>query len=146
MANNYTMFSETLPIANEEEKEWLNKLIEQIESGDETGPDAALVKTLGDNLCPNYLGFEYSFQEDCLWIYSEESGNVDAVAAFVQHFLNKFHPDKYWALTWACTCSKPRVGEFDGGAIFVTANTIKFNNSYLWLEKTKARYKSKTAL
>ena len=146
MANNYTIFSEMLLISGKEEREWLERLIEQLENGDEEGPDAAFVKEYSNNFHGNYLGFDAKFEDEGLWIYTEESGNVDAVAAFVQYFLERFHPDKYWTLTWACTCSKPRVGEFDGGAILVTAKDIKFNNSYLWLEKAKARYKSKTAL
>ena len=146
MANNHTLFSEMLPIANQEERKWLERLIEQIEEGDKDGPDNIFVKKYSDSFQENYLGFDCKFEDDGLWVYTEESGNVDAVAAFVQYFLKRFHPNNYWTLSWACTCDKPRIGEFDGGAILVTARDVKFNNSYLWLERTKARNKSKTAL
>lgn len=130
MANNYMLFSEMLPLANKEEREWLQIEIEQIENMSE-----------GEG-----LGFDCKFENDGLWIYAEESGNVDAVAAFVQYFLKKFHPDKYWTMTWACTCSRPIIGEFDGGAVFVTARGISFNNSGAWLNKVKDRHRNKTAL
>ena len=39
-------------------------------------------------------------------------------------------PDQCWSLTYATTCSKPRLGEFGGGAVFVTADNIRWNNSY----------------
>ena len=42
----------------------------------------------------------------------------------VQKFLKRFRPDQWWSLTYAATCSKPRVGEFGGGAVFVTADEI----------------------
>ena len=57
-----------------------------------------------------------------LWFYAEESGSPDNVAWLVQKFLKRFRPDQCWSLTYAATCSKPRVGEFGGGAVFVTAD------------------------
>ena len=57
-----------------------------------------------------------------LWVYAEESGSPDNVAWLVQKFLKKFRPDQCWSLTYSTTCSKPRVGEFGGGAVFVTAD------------------------
>ena len=63
-----------------------------------------------------------------LWVYAEESGNPDNVAWLVQKFLKKFRPDQCWSLTYATTCSKPRAGEFGGGAVFVTADAIMWQN------------------
>ncbi len=56
-------------------------------------------------------------------------------AHLVQKFLKQFAPNDSWSLTWATTCSKPRAGEFGGGAVFVTASDIKWNDSYDFVEQ-----------
>ena len=70
-------------------------------------------------------------------------GNADNVAWLVQKFLKKFRPDQCWSLTYAATCSKPRVGEFGGGAMFVTANKIKWQNAYDFIEEQRTAFKAK---
>ena len=70
--------------------------------------------------------FDFSFEPEGIWIYSEESSNLDHVAAFVRGFLLKFDPTRCFQLQWANICSKPRVGEFGGGAMLITAtDTIR---------------------
>jgi hypothetical protein len=61
----------------------------------------------------------------------------------VQKFLKKFRPDQCWSLTYATTCSKPRAGEFGGGAVFVTADEIKWQNAYDFIEDQRAAFKAK---
>ena len=56
-----------------------------------------------------------------------------SVDYLMQKFLAKWRPDDYLTINWACTCSKPRVGEFGGGATFVTATEIEYINSGTWL-------------
>jgi len=140
LANNYTSFSAMLPLKTKEEREWVEKTLAKFQSmfDDECGewPKWMLFwKEFG------YLGFDTEMRAEGLWIGTEESGVVDLVAEFVRAFLHEFHPDKFWKMTWACTCSKPRVDEFDGGALMVTANTISFMNSYRWFNQMKARTK-----
>ena len=97
------------------------------------------------------LGFEYTFHDDHdeggwgrhLWVYAEESGCPDNVAWLVQKFLKKFRPDQCWSLTYSTTCSKPRTGEFGGGAVFVTADEIKWQNAYNFIEDQRAAFKVK---
>ncbi len=108
-----------------------------------------------DDYDPGYgenVGFDYSFSEDVdeewghhLWIYSQEHGCVDRVAHLVQKFLRKFRPDQCWSLTYAGTCSKPRVGDFGGGAIFVTASDIKYFNAWEFVEQQEKRHKDNKA-
>jgi hypothetical protein len=96
-------------------------------------------------------GFEYSFADDDapdgwgrhLWIHGGESGYVDGVACLVRKFLKRFRPDQCWSLTYATNCSKPRVGEFGGGAIFVTAEEIHWQNAYEFVEQHRAAFKQK---
>jgi hypothetical protein len=121
MANNYTLFSEVLPNLTDEEAQWLK---EQLETGLE---DSRVLHQFDTDDEPDGWG-RY------LWLYADESADLEQVAIFVQKFLRQFRPDQYWSLTFATTCSKPRVGEFSGGAAFVTANDIKWQSSHAFIE------------
>lgn len=79
--------------------------------------------------------------EHYYWFHTDEGGDPWIVGFLVQKFLQKFRPDDCWGLTWACTCSKPRLDEFHGGGMFVSASEIKFFDSYSWLldQTTKHR-------
>ena len=113
MANNYTLFSSMLNIETPDEREWAaRELDNRYEAGD--------------------ADFNFEFDAKGLWIYSEESGDIEHVALFVQDFLDEFHPDRCWWFSWANTCSKPRIDEFGGGACFVTANEIDWINGQTW--------------
>jgi hypothetical protein len=148
MAQNYTIFSEYLTYTSEEQRVWLDEYMGAI--CDEGYPDGVdkdpwpEAKAHYDEHCG--LGFDAEWRNGCLWIYTEESGDVDAVGAFVHEFLKKFHKDSYWTMTWACTCSKPRVGEFSGGGIVVHAEGVEFMNPWKFFESVKKRLISKTAL
>jgi hypothetical protein len=61
----------------------------------------------------------------------------------VTKFLKEFRPDQCWSLTYATTCSKPRVGEFGGGAVFVTADAISWQNAYGFIEEQRAAFQQK---
>jgi hypothetical protein len=98
------------------------------------------------------LGFQYAFDGPemprrrndrwgrHLWLYADENGNPDNVAHLVHKFLKQFRPNECWSLTWATTCSKPRVGEFGGGAIFVTAHEIRWENAYDFVAKNREAF------
>jgi hypothetical protein len=95
------------------------------------------------------VGFQYSFDDDHdpdtgwgrhMWLYTEDSGEVDLVAHLVQKFLQSFRPNDFWSLTYSTTCSKPCVGEFGGGAVFVTAAEINFESTYVFLEQQRAEF------
>jgi hypothetical protein len=94
-------------------------------------------------------GFEYAFadetgtpdgQQRYLWLHAGEWGYVDGLAHLVQKFLKCFRPEQCWSLTFATTCSKPRIGEFGGGAVFVTAEEIRWQNSYDFIEQQRAAF------
>ena len=95
------------------------------------------------------VGFEHEFSDDdkdgdwgrYVWLYAEEWADVERVAHLVQKFLKKFRPDQCWSLSWATTCSKPRVGEFGGGALFVTAGAVAWQNAYDFIEDQKRALK-----
>lgn len=68
-----------------------------------------------------------------LWLYSEEGSNLDHVGVLVQAFLAKFRPKACFSLTYAEYCDKLRVGEFGGGAMFVTAEEVKYSHVAKWV-------------
>ncbi len=157
MANNYLQFSEVIPQLTTQEAEWLRGQLEVVcVFGENEHPEDNLppglerddadwigCRAYRDMLGydPNWgadVGFEYEFSQDDrdeewgqhLWLHADESGTVDRVAHLVQKFLKAFRPDESWSLTWAVSCSKPRVGEFGGGAVFVTAEEIIWQDAY----------------
>ena len=169
MADNHLEFSEVLGNLAEPEEAWLKEQLQPIRvfGAHEypgaavpaelatTKPDWAGVRFLRDK--PDHdpqwdsLGFEYVFHDDHdkggwgrhLWFYTEGWGDASNVAWLVQKFLKKFRPDQCWSLTYATTCSKPRAGEFGGGAVFVTADEIKWQNAYDFIEDQRAAFKAK---
>ena len=172
MADNYLQFSEVVANLTEPEEAWLEEQLQPIRVfGDkeyledavpaelaDTEADWSGVRFLRDN--PDHdpdwdvLGFAYHFHDDNdpggwgrhLWLYAEDSGNADNAAWLVQQFLKKFRPDQCWSLTYSATCSKPRVGEFGGGALFVTADEIKWQNAYSFIEEQRAAFGRKAAV
>lgn len=123
MANNYLEFSETIDNLTPEEMDWWEN----------DARDVGGYKEEEDDFC---WDFELDRDQKSVWFHADEYGDVEAVATVVQAFLGKFRINDCFSLTWACWCSKPRVGEFGGGAMFVTAHEVKFHNSYQWvLEK-----------
>ena len=103
------------------------------------------------------VGFRYEFCDDHsqggryvtdswgrhLWLLAEEGGNPQHAAWLVRKFLKKFRPDQCWGLTYATTCSKPRVSQFGGGAVFVTAKTICWQDGGDFIERKWAAFKAK---
>ncbi|NLX98614.1 MAG: hypothetical protein GXY83_20845 [Rhodopirellula sp.] len=100
-------------------------------------------------------GFRYSFDgpevprrrndrwKRHLWIYADENGNPTHVVWLVRKFLKKFRPADSWSLTYSVTCSKPRVGEFSGGAVFVTADEIHWESAYDFVDARQTAFQAK---
>ena len=166
MANHYLQFSEVLPHLSDEEERWLQHqlefvlvfgdkeylngdLPEELDPADAEWAGCRAYRDLDgyESDLDEFAGFDCSFSDDLhgncgrhLWLYSEECGCVDRVAHFIQKFLREFRPDQCWSLTYATTCSKPRVGEFGGGAVFVTADDIKWQNAHEFIEHERASF------
>jgi hypothetical protein len=99
-----------------------------------------------------FADFEWEFADDHdtpdgwgrhLWLHSGEGGDLEAVAHLVQKFLRQFRPSDGWSLTYATWCSKPRVGDFGGGALFVTALEIRWQNAYDWVGRQQKAWQRK---
>ncbi len=127
MANNYVSFCEALPIHNQEERDWWQRVL-SFDPDDHDDPPArfALVSGVeGVNFRYGSLEVQADLEDDCVILYSDDGGNVDLTAMLVQAFLRRFHPTKNFILRYAVYCSKTRVGEFGGGALVVTAQRIE---------------------
>jgi hypothetical protein len=143
MANHYLIFSEVLQRLTPDEETWLRGQLEVDGSKEASARDGQWTRPRFlmdyDDYDPSFgeLGFEYALGDDKpdgwgrhLWLYAEENGEPGHVAWLVHKFLKQFRPSQCWSLTYATTCSNPRVGEFGGGAVFVTAAEIKWQSSY----------------
>lgn len=127
MADYFTQFSENITELTPDERDWIRHRLSPEDTGDSVWPD---------------FGWAFVNADETLWIHSDESGSVDNVAAFVQEFLRKFRPTSFWKLTWASTCSRLRVGELGGGALFVTARRVKFMNTFDWVSYEEQKFKN----
>jgi hypothetical protein len=171
VANNYLNFSEVLPRLTAEEEQWLEHQLEVVSvfgdrefaEGEDIPDDVEGEEWNGCRAyrdMPDYdadygdgPGFEYAFETDSdsdgwgrhLWVYAEEGACLDRLSHLIKKFLKQFRPDQCWSLTYATSCSKPRVGEFGGGALFVTADEILWQNAYDFIEQQHAAFKQRRA-
>jgi len=161
MADYYTEFSEVIPNLTGEEQDWLADQLRvvQVYGGKEYLEDQ-VPESLAD-VEPDWHGcrayrdmddydpdsgpephFDYAFDRNDnhgrdFWVGTTEYGRVDCVGHLVQKFLKKFRPNDYWSLTYSASCSKPRVGAFGGGAVFVTADKIVWCNAHDFVEQQR---------
>ena len=144
MADNYMEFSEVIENLTPEEAAWLDR---QLATDANADCPAFLVDCPFHEQYDTDCGFGYSFEEHdgrrWLWICSSEGSNVEYVAHLVQKFLKQFRQDQCWSLTYATTCSKLRVGEFGGGAVFVTADEINYQSTYAFVELQQTAFQQK---
>ena len=132
MANNYLLFSETLELVNEKEIDWVVKELNRLE------------EKRDDNDNP-MLDFQWSLGKGEIWFYTEEAGEPEKVGLFVQEFLKEFYPDETFTLTWATTCSRPRVGEFSGGGMLVTSQKLYFIEAGDWIRQKRESIKKRNS-
>ena len=106
MANNYCMASDVLPIPADK-LEQAKQIAEQFETAYEEDPDWG------------YLPIQFEFIEEGLWVYSDESFNPETAEELVRKLVEELEMDAPFILEYAFACSKPRCGEFGGGAFRV---------------------------
>ncbi len=136
MADNYLEFSEQIDALSKKEEKWVRAHLQKIE--DEDPETCALYEGYDIEDCQ--LDFQSELENKNLWLYAEESANVEHVATFVQQFLKTNRPKEYFTLTWSERCDRPRIGEFSGGAVFVTAEKIEWCPVDEWLEEKAAEF------
>lgn len=138
MANSYTRASAAIENVTSEEGVWWTFFVvpsdelsepEKKERMERFGLDEYEVETFPE------FNSRYIPGEEIIWISHDESINVDHVAMVVQEFLRRFRPDDAWGMEYAMTCTKPRIGEFGGGAFVVTATDEEWMNTGTWLSE-----------
>ena len=158
MADNYLTFSEGLDNLTPEQVDWFEKQLEEIAvvDGQEmpvedlTAEQEKRIEWQGCRFLRDYEdedddychpGFDWELrpkghkdEKQFLWLYAEESGSPARLAHLIQGFLRRFDLQGCWSITYAATCSKPRLSEFGGGAVFVTADAIEWMDTYSWVD------------
>jgi hypothetical protein len=158
MANSYTQWSEQIelskdPAVFEEQKKWINEVLERADGWEPQGYEGEPAD-ITDDMFKGMLvqhgidlttAGELEFWPDFgwkisdngvdgpmgeLWLFSEESSNLDNVIAFVQAFLKKWDPKGHFTLTWADYCERLRIGEFSGGGLVITAEKFICESSH----------------
>jgi hypothetical protein len=117
MANNYIQFSEEIVCATEEQAKWL---VEQLSKETDDGGPSCEAKLEG---------------KKHVWIHSEENANLEAMVDVLCEFQNCFKLREPITVSWAHTCSKPRIGEFGGGAVVVKDGKDHWIDAYSWARK-----------
>jgi hypothetical protein len=116
VANNYTQTSFVIPLTPEQQ----GFLIERLDAENEDG---------------NCSGASAQRGEAEIWIYSEESIDLDLTALAIQETLSRFNLGLEVFFTWADTCSKMRVDEFSGGGVRITKGDIDWYVPYYLMRK-----------
>jgi hypothetical protein len=163
MADYYLEYSQVLAHLSNEEFDWLTQQLEFVHAFDgrefaadsmSAGLDPEQAEWSGYRFYRDYeddlpdahdagFCFELIEREDSdfgrhLWVYADDHGDLGPLAHLVQKILRRFRPDKSWSVTYATSCSKPRVDSFGGGAVFVTADEIKFDSAWDFVEREAA--------
>ena len=125
MANNYVMFSLALRDVTDDEWRWLKRQYEKAKK-DDLGP-----------------GYQMRREQNVLYIFTEESGDLEKVATLLQNYLKEFHPKSGVGFQWAETCDAPRPDNFGGGAVFITAKSQKWWNTVAWLREASERFENR---
>ncbi|HOX44560.1 MAG TPA: hypothetical protein PK668_13250 [Myxococcota bacterium] len=164
MADNFVQFSEALRNLTSEEVDWLKaELHGPPFPNDMTNRDqqeAFAKRWFNDrgitdldgsarfvDLFDCWPGFEFAIQKTVnggteAWLYADESANLEYLAGIIRRFLVRFRPDACFGLSWAGTCSRMRVGEFGGGAVFVTAKGIEWKTTWDFIDEQSNKFEA----
>ena len=148
MADYHEQFSDQLIVElTDEEKAWVEKILTQLEpdfaddAPDEYVKQRAFLlehvdSTVIDDDNETWPQFDWKIEDDGVWM-RDDGGcfRAEHVTEFVHAFIKKFRPKLIWTMTWAGTCTKPRLGEFGGGWAVVDINGVDFGN--VWDEADK---------
>jgi len=164
MADSFTQFSEVLRDLTQEQSDWLKAELRGPPFPNymtDRNEQEALAKRWFNERgitdldgCASFVelfefwpGFEFAFQKTVnggteAWLYADESANLDHLANIIQRFLQRFRPDACFGLSWAGTCSRLRVGEFGGGALFITARRVTWMSTWDFLDGWRKKHEA----
>lgn len=149
MADNYTQFSFAVALESDDEREWAKRACAFLVNIEELltteGEDGVILDThefysiLPGDEYEYGISTSFDVDEDGLWIHSDGEGNPNDAVPLVMTFLRKFHPDRVIFFTWADTCSKPRLHQFGGGAVCISAFDEEWQPTFEWITSTSQR-------
>lgn len=64
-------------------------------------------------------GLEYSYRDNVLYVWNEGEGDLEIAIEALRAAMGHNNVTKPAVIEYACTCSKPRTGEFGGGVCVV---------------------------
>jgi hypothetical protein len=136
MANNYTLFSEKIEGLTSAAAEWVGMVRaldpEVPEDLEKLMTELDLTSDPDEEL-DNWPSFEAELEdgETNLWLYSEEGLMDQHLIWFIQALISKFLPPDYvFTASFACTCSKPQLGEFGGYWLAISKDEVKSGNTW----------------
>ena len=148
MADNYQLFSEVVSGITAKQRTWIERVLGC--KSDQPDQTTAILQDAGFDVdaidVDDWPDFQWEFIEggSALWLQGDEYGNINHVGEFVRALLAKFSPDQCWSLTWAETCSRPRIGEFGGGGLFVTAKEVTVVNATDCVSQQRRQFEQQT--
>lgn len=141
MANNYLEFSEILDDLTPEELAWWKK--EQVRGREIFDNEDGKYDDVDIYDMADPPSNDWEFEGDAVWFHTDESGDVDATADVISRFLKACRPDGCFSIAYSETCSKPRIGEFGGGACFITAENTEWINCQSWAADKEKEWSKK---
>jgi hypothetical protein len=122
MASNYTHFSVTLPIPEEPEKA---ARVEEWVFAHSDMKDCMMEADDWDIEDFEEAGYSCDFDipQGEVWVYGDGEGSIESAANLIQRYLDDFEIEGGVHMSFAWTCSKPRINEAGGGAVVVTRNS-----------------------
>jgi hypothetical protein len=134
MANNYQQYSFMINSLTSTEITWLETKFNEI---DKSNDDPS-----GEHTDIGSTEIERRDDGADLWLYAEEGCDLESLVDLLQDFLKKNRPDSYLGFEWANTCSKMRLDEFSGGAVFITADKTDWVSTYDFLETKRKAFEA----
>lgn len=141
MANNYSHFAQDIPLLTEEEKRWIEEVLNLTPFVDGEIDNEEEAEALKDKLGVSELNMES--WPGCHWSFYGQDGTYklllqddgghfdwDPLSVFVQAFLRKFRPRSYFTVSSADTCDKPRSDNFGGGWMVITKDKVMFGSTW----------------
>lgn len=107
MANNYTQWSAALYV-EDTTKEALQEFIDA---------EIAKLEDSEDGFYGGRIEVEDHGDLRFVWFCSEEGGVIEDTVAVATALMENFNTEHRFTISWAYTCSKPRLDEFGGGAV-----------------------------
>lgn len=125
MADYYTQFSFIIPLTPEQTDHLLDTLM-----------DKGALKHIFEN--PEYVNLGVAKDNDGLWVSSEIDGNTNDAVALLEHAVRYYHLPPM-GFEWGCTCSKPRLDGFGGGAVWTDGQTTEYTHTSEWLRNHESQ-------